>query len=805
MARKRRGRRRTTRTSTSSEFRLSPSLAIFLILVLVFVYFYKVLSPSKMIFATDQISGGIAIRQFYTKELHRFSFPFWDPFLFSGIPFIDAAHGDIFYPTALLRIFLPVHVVMTLLFVIHAIIAGIFMFLLLRDFGVDNEGAFLWAVSFTFTGVFITQTYPGHDGKFIVIALLPGIFLFLRRGMRELKFKWFMLAALLLALDILSPHFQMAYYTYMAIGIYFLFEWIPMFKDERGVGGAVKAAFYFLFMVIVSLAIGGLQLVPSYLYVSKFSPRAAGHRGYEFAVSWSLPWEDYISAFTAKFSGFLDSYWGRNPFKINTEYLGVFAWAFALAAFISKSRERLKWAFLFLFVFFSIMALGGYTPIYKLFYNFLPGVKKFRAASMAFFIVAFSVNVLAALGYKALVEENNIDLVKRVFLSLFLVFLFLALFAGIGGLDGIIKSVFLHNVESKVRAYEANKGIVPVSFIRTAVLLVIATVMAVFFSRAVKTAALFAAFVVVVDLWSNNWQFLKSVPEPKIYYAPDPVVQFLKSDTTVYRVFPLFYKIDDNYLMYHGIESIGGHHGNQFQRYQEFVGEPKHFMFRPNQIPNLLRYPKFTDMLDVKYVISIPLPDDIRKYPPETQRLILDVKSYLSHPKMKFLRYIQVPSPTGNVETYAIYENTDNLGRAFMVQDYIVLDSSKVLDYMKSPQFDPSKQVVFEDEIETMVIPVDTFDWNVEIVSKSPNKIVLHTVSNSDAFLVYSGNWYVYWKAFVDGQEVPVYRADYILRAIEVPAGEHEVVFKYDSTFNLALGGVALVALLIILISVIMS
>ncbi len=792
--RSRSGRKSRKKTS-GSKLHFTTTLAIAILGALTLLYFYKVLSPNVMIQATDQLSAGIPIRQFQANELHHLRFPLWDPYLFSGIPFVDAMHGDIFYPSAFLRIFLPAHYVLTLVFIIHVFLAGLLMFILLRDMGLDIQGAFLWAISYAFTGVIVSQTLPGHDGKVIVSAFLPGVIFAIRRGMHEVKAKWFMLGALFLGLDILSPHVQMAYYTYLAAGIYFVFEWFHLLK-EKGGGAAIKAIYLFVLMVVFSLAIGAIQLVPSYLYVSKFSPRGAGNRGYEFAISWSLPWEDYVSAFLAKFSGFLDSYWGRNPFKLNTEYLGVLPWLFAIAAFAPAAKSRDKWAMLFIFLFFSIMALGGYTPLYKLFYSFLPGVKKFRAPAMSFFVVAFSVNVLAAIGYLSLIEHDTIDFVKKVMLVLGVLTLILAFAASAGAFQGVIKSLFLKNATpEKLEIFRRYYGNIPSAFWRTFIFLIAGFVLAVQFSRGERNYALIAAILVIVDLWSINWRFLKKVPGPDRYYAPDAVVQYLKQDTTVYRVFPLLYRIDDNYLMYHGIESIGGHHGNQFQRYQEFVGEPHHFMFRPNMVPNLLRYPKFINMLNTKYIISQPLPEDLTRFDPQTRSLIRDIKGLLSTPGIEKIGTVQVGQGY-----YTIYRNNNDLGRVFLVQRYRVMESDKVLDYMKSSKFDPSQEAIFEDSVTIPIIEVPDFQWSVQFKKRTPNHIKLEVQTNGRAILVYSGNWYPYWRAYVDGQKTKVYRVDYILRAIEIPEGMHYVEFGYDGKYILYLAGVLLFSLLVVFV-----
>ncbi len=770
---------RKRKTASAVRFPLLKSPYSFLVLIVLgLIYYYKILSPNVMVFATDQITAGYAFRLFHAnvlKTLHKI--PFWNPYLFSGLPFIDAFHGDIFYPLSFLRLIFPVHVVLNWFFIIHTILAGIFMFLFLRELKLEAASCLLFSISYMFAGSIVSLTYPGHDAKVAIAALLPLVFYCLRRGMREENYRWFFLGSIPLGLGLLAPHVQMMYYLYMAVFFYFLYE--GYFKlRERGTGTFFKLLVAFGLMVLISLLIGAVQLLPAYEYVSKFSPRAAGHRGYEFAITWSLPWEDYLSAFFAKFSGYMNSYWGRNPFKINTEYVGVFASLFAIFAFSTRREKDPTAFFAFLFVFFSIMALGGYTPIYKLFYALLPGVKKFRASSMSFYIVAFSINVLAAIGLSKLRNLKNSAYLKKVGIATGVIF-----FIGLAALvlkpvfASLIKSIFIRS-DDKLNVFLSNYSQVPAAFLRFGIIGGIALFL--FSRRQLKEVQVIipAILLILIDLWSVDWNFLKTVPHPDWYYREDGVVRFLKKDNDVYRVFPLFYKVDDNYLMVHGIESIGGHHGNQFQRYQEYVGDPKHFMFRPHQVPNLLRYPAMTDLLNVKYVVTQPIPEDLTPYTnnPSIYSLLSQIKSFLDTTHFELVNLVR----SGNA-SYAIYRNKNFIPRVFFVDSFEVHKKENALQRLKQADYDPRKIAILEEKPGFTLHPdTATLEYNCKFISRTPDYVKLEVSVNRPAFLIYLENFYPKFEAFVDGKRTKCYRTDYLFRGVFIDSpGKHVIEFRF--------------------------
>src|SRR5688572_3860478 len=132
---------------------------------------------------SDQYIAGYAFREFAASWIRAgYGVPLWNPYLFGGLPYVAGMHGDIFYPTALLRLVLPTDVAMTWGLIVHVFLAGLFTFLFLRAVGLSFFGALVGGLAYMLAGNVAGLVSPGHDGKLFVSALLPLTLFLLLRG-----------------------------------------------------------------------------------------------------------------------------------------------------------------------------------------------------------------------------------------------------------------------------------------------------------------------------------------------------------------------------------------------------------------------------------------------------------------------------------------------------------------------------------------------------------------------------------------------------------------------------------------------
>ncbi len=226
---------------------------------------------------SDQYIAGYAFREFAASTLKATgSFPLWNPYQFGGMPFVAAMHGDIFYPTFLLRLVLPTDVAMTWGFMIHIFLAGAFTYLFLRRIRFGFAGSLVGGLAYMMSGHIATYVNPGHDGKLFVASLFPLLLWTIVAWIRDGRMWALGAIAIVVGLDILTPHPQLLEYSLLTAGAYAIVLAVGQMRDGNATGRlAVQRLAAALAAVIVGLAMGAVQFLPVREYVA-WSPRAAG-------------------------------------------------------------------------------------------------------------------------------------------------------------------------------------------------------------------------------------------------------------------------------------------------------------------------------------------------------------------------------------------------------------------------------------------------------------------------------------------------------------------------------------------------
>jgi hypothetical protein len=214
---------------------------------------------------SDQYIAGFAFRDFAAQSLKAgHGIPQWNPFLQGGLPYIAAMHGDIFYPTALLRWILPTDVAMTWEFIIHLFLCGLFTYLFLRAWGLGFWSALLGGGAYMLGGSIAGYASPGHDGKLFVSTMLPALLLALTRGIRDARAWAWGAIAVVIGLALLSPHPQLSQYMLLAGGafaIYAAFAEIPG-RGQLPRNVALMRIGFALGAVVLGILVSAIQYLP---------------------------------------------------------------------------------------------------------------------------------------------------------------------------------------------------------------------------------------------------------------------------------------------------------------------------------------------------------------------------------------------------------------------------------------------------------------------------------------------------------------------------------------------------------------
>jgi hypothetical protein len=719
---------------------------------------------------SDQYIAGYAFRDFAAQYLRTHGgFPQWNPYLYGGMPYIAAMHGDIFYPTFLLRMIMPTDVAMTWSFILHVFLAGLFTYVFLRACGVGFFGALFGGLAYMIGGNVAGLVSPGHDGKLYISALLPAALLLVLRGVRDgRRWAWGALAVVI-GLAVLSPHPQLLQYLLLAagaFGLYLAFAEFGGVKLERPV--ALRRLGFAAVSVILGGAIGAIQYLPVREYVP-FSPRAGG-KGWEHAVSYSMPPEELLNTYLPQFTGMLDRYWGRNGIHFHSEYIGVVVLMLAglgIGWAATHGGKRFIWFWLGTFVISTLWALGGYTPFYHIVYAIVPGTKFFRAPSTMLYIVSFSVAVLAACGMDRVVSRA----VKRVYLTGWVVAGALIMVLGLtGGLTNFAQTIAAPEradwVAENARDLAMGSARSFAFVLLTAALIWAASVRRV----EMKVAASLIIAAAAIDLWSIERSYWIFSPSASTLYAEDDAIRYIKKQPQPGRVIPL--PLSDDYargdpflrpggqangLMVHDIRDVLGYHGNQLGRYNDLLGLDE----GGRQIVN----PNFWALTNARYWLtnsdSLPIPG--------ARRVVGPVRNAAG--TSTYLFELPGDNPIGWLAPVIV--------RAPAPDQILSTVLDPRFDVRRAAIFDPGTDVAAR-EISTLPAPLET---KVSATRYEPGRMTLALESPAPAgsALVVSENYYPGWRATADGKPVKLGRADYTLIGIELPTGARTIELWFDS------------------------
>jgi hypothetical protein len=701
----------------------------------------------------DQYVAGYSFR-LYGAEMFRETghIPQWNPYLFGGLPFIAAMHGDIFYPTAWLRWILPVDTAMNLGFAIHLVVAGLAMYLLLRALGASWAAGVVGGVAYELTGIVASLVKPGHDGKLFVSALAPVAFLALVRAVRDRNPAGYALLALVVGLGLLSPHYQMTYYLLVASGLWTLY--LAFFAPERPTrrNGAVVVALA-LGAVLLGVTLSAIQALPFLSYIP-FSPRGEGGAsgGWEYAVSYSLPPEELMTTILPQFNGVLESYWGRNFFKLHTEYLGAAVGALAVLGLGDRTRTRTIRALAVIAILFLLVALGGHTPFYTLWYEVMPMMKKVRAPGMAFFLVALPVAIWAGFGTDRLLRREVTVRALAVPLGVIGTIALL----GVIGVLGSVGTLFASAEQAPRLA--ANAPELRIGALR--LLLFSALAGAAFWAVATGklrglTAAGALAALVVADLWSVDRRFFDYKPPASELFADDPITTRLKQEQKPYRVLDAGV-YQGSVLMAHSVQTVLGYHGNEVRFYDDLMGGKN--VWRNIGNPNL------HDLLATRFLLL-----------PDTQ-------------SVPGFHRIMEPTPTTHGSIGVLYERDTVPPYVRVLPSAAKLPEDQMVPTVIDPRFPVDGAVVFPESASVTPAQIraggpDTTSLRASLTEWRPGsmRVALTGSDTATRYLLVSETWYQDWHATVDGQPTPVLRGDHALITVALPPGAGEVTLDFDS------------------------
>ena len=808
---------------------LPDMLAVLLFAVLAFAYFFPADIEGRILYRHDASAGrgagqeGIEYMQ-KTGERSR-----WTNALFGGMPTYQMAPSyhstdKLSTMTKIYHLFLPENV-----WYVFAYLLG--FYILLRAFDFRQHLAALGSIVWAFSTYFLIIIAAGHIWKVWALAYLPPLIAGLVLAYRG-KYLWgFVLTAIFTAFEINANHVQMTYY-YLFIILAMVIAWLVDAIRKHQLAAFGKATAVCIAGAAIGVCINLSNLYHTWQYgqesmrgkselVKKNSAnQTSSGLERDYITQWSYGIDETWTLLIPNTKGGasvpmseskiamekadptyesiyqqIGQYWGEQPGTSGPVYVGAFVmFLFVLGLLIVKGP--MKWALLAVTILSILLSWGrnfmGFTDF---FLDYVPMYAKFRTVASILVIAEFTIPLLAMMALKKLFDEPEgfSKYSKPIYISFGVTAGFCLLFALMPTtfFDGFVSSSEMRALSTLPQEHiqplisnlvDMRTAVFTADCWRSFWIIVVGMVLLMAYKyRKLKAEYTIGAILVLclIDLWQVNKRYLNDemfVPQSE-REAPQQMSQtdelILRDKTLDYRVLNLASNtFNENETSYYH-KSIGGYHAAKLRRYQEMIEQ----------------------------YIS-----------PEMQRLMnavaeaggdmTQVKGDSICPVINMLntRYFVFPLQGG--QTVPI-QNPYALGNAWFV-DKISYAKNANEEILKVGQIDLRHEAVADEKFQAQLGDAVTQDTisTVDIKSYEPNQLTYEVNSGKGGVVVFSEVYYPGWTATIDGEPAELGRVNYILRALNVKPGKHEVVLSFfpksvDTTETIAYTAYAILILVL--------
>lgn len=691
-------------------------------------------------------SGDVATQFLYTRayaanEILGGSFPLWNPFLYSGVPFFGDFQSALLYPPNLIFLFLPLPLAITWSFAIHVFLFGACLYAWGCGRGLGRLPAFIAGAGAMFGAGFFLHIYAGHLSNICTMAWAPLVFLGIDQWMKTRRFAWVLLAGAAAALQVFAGHVQY-YYFGAIIAAAYAAGLLVIRRNNRLQAALGLAAIY-----PVSFVLAAVQILPG-LDAMAESVRAGG-TPYPFAAMFSFPPENAVTALVPWFFGKLPGewYWGRCYLWEMSVFAGLGLTLLALYGLAGLGAKSWRWIALLAFVY--MLALGSHTPIHKVLYDCLLGFGSFRGTSKFLFFGGMFIALLGGVGARRLLLTPHPQTGVAAGAALAAVLLAIAgwwLHSAAGGdwFQQTLRSVsstgeifypanLVENGEALSKALEGAIAAVHESALTLAVLALL-WVGGRHFTPA-KWAFLAAA---VAGLFLTARSITVTFPLQAATFAT--FRDTLKKVPGDFRILNLFNPNANTMLVREG---IWGYDPSRLRRYSRLM---------------LASQGVSLDEVDGPLPLNHPHP-------------VLDLFrcQYAAYPAKGGIDLVPVGKP---------------FPRFFVVGEYGVLPQAEILAALTNPDFDLHKKVLLETEPNPRPrASAKPPKASVRILKVTVNSYDLEVMVDTEALLLVTDSYSRDWRATpLPGNAQLAYEllpANYAMRAVPLIAGHHRIRLEY--------------------------
>ena len=780
-------------------------VAILVFAVISFAYFCPAVTEGRILSQHDSVAGigaGQEGKEYLERTGERTR---WTNSIFGGMPTYQMAPS--YRSTDMLKTVEDLYHLYLPTYVWYVFVMLLGFYILLRAFNFKVWLASLGAIVWAFSSYFFIIIAAGHIWKLITLAYIPPTIAGLVLCYRGKYLSGGLVTALFVALQIASNHVQMSYY-FLFVMLFMAIAYGFIAYQKQALPDFFKATGVLVLAGLIGVCINLSNLYHTYEY-SKESMRGKSELVKENAANqtdsglerdyitqWSYGIGETFSLLVPNVKGGasvplaanekamekanpmyrniygqLGQYWGEQPGTSGPVYVGAFVmFLFILGLFVVKGP--MKWALLGATVFSILLSWGkNFMGLTDFFIDYVPMYNKFRAVSSILVIAEFTIPLLAMLALKEIVSSPDILKERRKeFLVSF------GLTGGLALLFAVMPKVFFPSYVStmEMNALQsfptdqlvpllANLEEVRMSLFTSDawrsffIILAGVTLLWMYVAGKLKQISLIVslALLCLVDMWTVNKrylydeQFVEQQVQTQGFQQTETDKMILADQTLDYRVLNLASNTfnENNTAYWH--KSVGGYHAAKLRRYQEMIEE--HISGEMNNL--------FKAVTEAE--------GEMEKLDPSGFPVL----------NMLNTRYFIFPLQGG--QTLPLL-NPHALGNAWFVDDVLYVDNANE-EIEAIHGLDPLETAVVDKRFVEVIKPVAADSAaSIQLVTYEPNYLKYEVDSKNGGTVVFSEIYYPGWRSSIDGQEVSHGRANYILRAMNVPAGKHVIEFSFD-------------------------
>jgi hypothetical protein len=769
------------------------------LLALMVLFFSRILFTHQIIRAPDIINEfywgvqGIGRQPFWSQLKVNLSSAGWNPYINSGH---TTGGGGISTQFLFLRNlvfwFIPAPESVAWYIVAHLFIGAAGAYCLCRLIGTSRLAAVFCAAVFALAPENASLINAGHVMKIATISFAPWAFYLLEKSFQTRRLFYFLATGVLLAYQFFHTHWQIAYYTCLAVGVYGLIRSVGILREEHaGKKEAVRLISLNLALLCFFLTTVAISLVPLADWSKDTNrgadsganvvaaagggsaPAAKGGLAREEAMSWSLPPEELAAFVVPGMFGFSRQeaganppdigayYWGRMVFTQTVSYMGLLPLVLLPLPLIFR-RNRYSTLALTAVVVGVLFSMGKYTPFYNFLFDHFPGINRFRVPKMIMFIPVLGLGVLGAQGLDLLLDPavRQSRAFKRylwgvLLLPVLLVVAYLVEKVG----SGYWINMFIDLLGQPTRYQQQSEQLVfqrwgnltrETAIAAGYAALLAAAIWAYWRGKlAVKLLPLVLFVIFLADVWRVDSKFMFLVDEPhKATAALAPEIAFLAGKGKEFRTLPM--GMDPMPYANAGVPVMFTSNAVQQRRWQEFLD-------------NFNLMSNMPDLINLRWVVV-----DKAQYEQTKNELAAKYQVAFSTPEL------------------VVLENRSVLPKGWLVPSAVKVDAAEQrLGAMKNGVFDPARLALVESQPPIPLAPVNAPvgpAGRVQLTRYDGDRVELDAAVKANALLVLGEKYYRGWRATVDGKPVEIYPVDHVLRGVYLTPGNHKVEFVFDPT-----------------------